>query len=195
MGVGGIVGAFVEVASAVEIVEGGDGAGVSLEEGFGDAVGHSPGGGLGDFRVDAFRQGGVDGDGVRQGFGDFHVVFEAVSFSRGIGNVIQEQRAAAVHFEIEISGIGRGLEEKFHGGIFVGAGLVGDVPRDHVLVLHAKHDRQGISVVEESRLCFGTMIAAQGVEIRDVQRVRVLPDRVVPIGSDGGEGRDFPDLI
>ena len=195
MGVGGVVGTFVEVASAMEIVEGGDGPDVGFEESFGDAVGHGPGGGFGDFRVNFLRHGRMDGHGVRQGFGDFYVLLEAFPFSRGIGDVIQEQCAAAVHFKIEIPGVGRGLEEKFHGGILVGAGLVGGVPGDDVLVFHAKHDRQGFPVVEESRLCFGAMIAAQGVEIRDIQRVRLFPSRMFPVGSDGWEGRYFLDHI
>jgi hypothetical protein len=112
---------------------------------------------------------------------------KAIRCSRWVFDVIHQPCSTAVNFEIEISALRPGLNEKFDATIATNRLLELRCARDDVTILHIEPQKQVPAIVQQSRLCSWPMIAALRVKMANIGYLRRLPYWMVPIIQIAGD--------
>ncbi len=161
VGVGGVVGTFVEVACGV-----GWGSGevwdVGVEEWPVDAEGHGPGQRACDFLLEGVGEGGACTDelevvGWQDGVG-------RLLWAGGVGDVKGQRGAQGVELEVEVAGVWVGLEEHLDAGVIADHGLRLGMSCENVLVVDVESAEEADVVVEQPRGGDGSVAGAVGME-------------------------------
>lgn len=195
VGMGGYVGAFVEVGAPLLAGEGAEGTSVFHEEGKGDGIFEGPRGLLIAFDIQHLGQGMVEDDVASEGRRNGGALHEIAAYRGGVLDVIEEKMAAAICFEVEIPHPRFRLDKKFYTGVFADAGLVFSVAADDVTVFYAEENVEMGIVVEEFGARDGPVAAASGVEMRDVEHGGLPPSGTVPLAVEGGFNGGFSDGV
>ena len=121
--------------------------------------------GIGYFRQDNRRQGGVNLDSPGQFQRDFGELLETAGHAFWIGDVATEVRAAAIEFKIEVAFVGFWLHEKFHATVFPDFVHVIRPLTAHVTVANVENSVNAFRIEKQARGSLWAMVAAFGSEI------------------------------
>ena len=95
-------------------------------------------------------------------------------------HVVKKDRAAGVDFEIEVAAAGLGFDEEFDAAVAADVGLILRVAGKDVAVVDTEMNVERLIVIQELGPGDRMVVAAAGMEDRDVEGRSAGPDRAVP---------------
>ena len=120
---------------------------------------------------------------------------QIIFFGEKVFDMIEQDRAAAVHFKVEIAfGVDRG-DKEFDAAVFADLFLIVTGAGDHILIFHLKHSADTVVIIEHADTHIRFEGAAAIEAVVNLEFIGTLPEFRIPSGIQrNGTGGTFHNI-